>query len=128
MKDLRWLGAAALGGCLAACGAQDGGGGGDLRQAAIPADFTFQSTRSVALVVSADDRLFGDVADAQLVVSKASGAAVFRGAIRKGESAQVRVLAPLAEQQLKVTVSGRGGESSSVVAVGDNGKVEGRVR
>jgi hypothetical protein len=120
------LGAIALGLGLAACGGA-GTSEGDLRQTTIAPDFQFAASRPLALAVSADDRLFGDVADAQLIVRKASGAAVFRGAIRRGATVRTKVMAPLGDQTLEVTVAGRGGEASKRLSVGADGQVAGRI-
>ncbi len=110
------------------CGGNETTSGRDLRQTTIPKDFMFQTTKGLSVKVSASDALFGDLADAQLVVAKPNGSTIFRGSIEKGQTVDVKVLAPAATQELKVTVSGRGGEAQKTFAVGNDGAVQGVVQ
>jgi hypothetical protein len=113
---------------LSACGQGAGSGSNqDLRQTSIPKDFTFQATRSVALTVTADDKYFGDLSDALLVVARPNGSAMYRGAIRKGEQVNVQVLAPSADGEVELTVAGRGGEGKRRLTLDGNGRGEGRI-
>jgi hypothetical protein len=108
----------------AACGQ----GGGGLRSTEVPSGFDFATAKPVALKVRAAEHLFGPADQAQLEVRRGDGAAIFRGAIRRGETADVRVRAPSADRRLSVVVTGLGGQGSAPLAVDANGRAQGEVQ
>jgi hypothetical protein len=111
-----------------ACSKGDGGDGSNLRSAEIPRGFDFATSRPVALEVRAAPHLFGPAEQAQIEVRRADGAAIFRGAIRRGETAELRVRAPTADRRLSVVVTGLGGQGSAPLSVDASGRAEGEVR
>lgn len=111
-----------------ACGQAGGGDGSNLRSTEVPRGFDFATAQPVALKVRAAEHLFGPAEQAQLEVRRSDGGAIFRGAIRRGETADVRVRAPSADRRLSVVVTGLGGQSSAQLSVDARGRAEGEVR
>lgn len=86
-----------------------------LGEVAIPEDFTFETTQTVAVDLRVAEQVFGDRVDAAVEITKPSGATVFRGAIRKGAGLNVQIPVPRHIDHLDVTVRGQNGAQTTAV-------------
>ncbi len=105
MPTLRLACALALFG-VAACAQQaEAPPATSLRDVTIPADFTFQTSRTQRLQLTPPDEAFeGRAKDAPVVVSRPDGAVLYRGAVRKGARLEVEVSVPTSVDSLEVAI------------------------
>ncbi len=99
------LSALALGGALAcapgAPGGQPAGEGAGLRDVEVPADFTFATSRPVALTVQADPAVVGGQA-AGLEVRRLDGAVLYRGPLLPDRPLEVSLALPTTDDALEL--------------------------
>lgn len=101
---------------LGACGTQESdalnGEATTLRDVAIPEDFTFATTRAVALTVSASAEALG-AESAPIEIRNSAGHTLLRGPLTAGEALQLNLSLPRHEQTLEVQI----GEHVLAVAI-----------
>ncbi len=107
---LRLLGLGLFGVALAACGGASAppADGTTLQDVQVPADFSFSTSRTVSLRVSAGDGALAGNKDAAVTVKRPDGVAVFKGAVRRGQALQLALPLALEHQALEVEVSSQG--------------------
>ncbi|MCK6548497.1 hypothetical protein L6R52_21805 [Myxococcota bacterium] len=87
-----------------------------LAEVTVPADFTFATTKPVALSVSATaDKLGGG--QGAIAVERVDGKVLFRGPIEAGKPLQVKLMVPSKDDDLKLKLFAKGGELTAQVAV-----------
>jgi len=103
MPTLCGLALAGLVGCAEAPG--EAPPATSLRDVTIPADFTFQTSRTQRLQLTPDSSAFEATAkDAPVIVRRPDGAVLYRGAVRKGATLDVEVSVPTAVNSVDVAI------------------------
>jgi hypothetical protein len=98
---------------------------GSLAEVSVPADFTFATSRTAALSVSASDAVLAGQQDAALVVSRPDGVALFKGAVRRGVSTPVEVPVALEHETVDLQLMSQGVVRTRTLAL-RGGQAEGR--
>jgi hypothetical protein len=81
---------------------------GSLRELQVNEDFTFATSRTAALSVSASDDVMAGQQDAALIVSRPDGVALFKGAVRRGETMNIEVPVALEFDTVEVQLTNQG--------------------
>jgi hypothetical protein len=97
----------------------------DLSEVTIPADFTFATSRTAALTVSASEGVMAGQQDAALVVSRPDGVALFKGSVRRGAATRVEVPVPLEFDSVELRLVNQGVEKTQLVKL-ERGTTAGR--
>lgn len=100
-----------------------------LRDAKVPRTFSLSTSRNVAVGLTADDAVFGELRDATVVLSRPNGAALFRGVMKKG--AGLEVVLPMAADIDSVDVRVGGGDDArrfNFPVDGDTKSLSGHIR
>jgi hypothetical protein len=84
-----------------------------LAEVTVPADFRFANTQPVEVTVRAASGLLAPGEQGSLEVVSAAGKTLFRGPLRAGESAQLRLSLPLADTSLSATLATGSGTASA---------------
>lgn len=82
-----------------------------LSEVETPAGFTFATSRSVSVGLTADDSVFGDKKDLAIEVSEPDGATVFQGALRKGKTLDLKLPMGVHVDSINARVTTPGGGS-----------------
>lgn len=85
-----------------------------LSEVTIPADFTFQTSETVAVEIAPPAEAFVSTPDAPVEVRRPDGAVLYRGAVRKDRPLKLEVSVPTTVRTLDVVV----GQQHSTVDVG----------
>ncbi len=91
-----------------------------LRDVEIPADFTFATSRAVALTVGATEESIG-APTAALEVARADGAILYRGPLSVATPLTLNLAVPTKDSALKLKISANGQEHLAEVAIGADG-------
>jgi hypothetical protein len=76
--------------------------GASLENTAVPADFTYQTTRNVTLTLSAEDALFDANRVAGIEITNQKKAIVFQGPMRMGEPLVLNLPLPTKDKSVRV--------------------------
>lgn len=91
-----------------------------LRDVQIPEDFTFATSRGVALTVAADEASIG-APSAALEVARADGRVLYRGPIAAGTPLNLNLAVPTKDNALKLKLNANGTERTAEVAISEDG-------
>lgn len=91
-----------------------------LRDVEIPADFTFATSRAVALTVGASEASIG-APTAALEVARADGAVLYRGPLSVSTPLTLNLAVPTKDSALKLKISANGQEHLAEVEIGADG-------
>ena len=132
-RMMTWSGAACLAWALAGCtvknidpnasanaNANGASASGDVRTAAVPPSFKFETSRGVELTLSADKSLFSAKGVAAIEVTNTSNALLFQGPIRVGQPLVVRLAVPTKDNSVNVTFRTQGVEQKSLTTIANN--------
>ena len=87
-----------------------------LREVQVPADFTFATSKPVALTVAAESGAIGGEQGA-LEVARADGKVLYRGPITAGERLALNLAIPSKDERVEITLRANDKETKASVAV-----------
>lgn len=91
-----------------------------LRDVEIPEDFTFATSRGVALTVAANEATIG-APTAALEVARADGRVLYRGPLSVGSPLTLNLAVPTKDDSLKLKLSANGQEHNADVVINADG-------
>jgi len=91
-----------------------------LRDVEIPEDFTFATSRGVALTVEANQDTLG-AASGALEIARTDGRVLYRGPLSAGTPLTLNLAVPTKDDALKLKLSANGQEHNAEVAINADG-------
>jgi hypothetical protein len=107
--------AGALALCVAACTSGSHSPPPDLRNAPIPAGFTFQTTRSLDVTIDASSAALPGSGEALLELARADGKRLFRGVLRAGRPVHVKLALATKDDRISAVLHGDAGDRTATL-------------